>query len=237
MTLVEAPDRAPQPLACFAIVRLVVAECAIEYAGRLRASLPAARRLIIVKDDGTVIVHSDKGHKALNWMSPPCVIVQKPTRWLVTGSKGETLEISIDEIHSDTEIALGFEPGLSKFGSEDELQALLAASPEVIEPGSRLITREHRTDVGPIDLLLTDPAGGTIVVEVKRVAEIDAVDQLLRYLERLTPDSSLQPTRGILVAQRIKPQTRVYAESKGIATREVDFDSLAGLSEPGLTLF
>lgn len=218
-------------------MRLVVAECSIEYAGRLRASLPAARRLILVKDDGTVIVHADKGHKALNWMSPPCTIVEKAEGWVVTGSKGETLEISIDEIHSDTAIELGFEPGLTKAGSEDELQALLAINPHVIEPGARLITREHRTDLGPIDLLLTDPAGGTIVIEVKRVAEIDAVDQLIRYLERLEADSTLQPTRGIVVAQRVKPQTRVYAESKGIATREIDFDALAGLVEPGLTLF
>jgi len=209
----------------------------VSYVGRLRAHLPHARRLIIVKDDGTVIVHADKGHKALNWMPPPCTIVEHGSGWTVTGGKGEVLEITITEFHSDAAFELGFEPGLEKSGSEVELQALLAAAPEVIEPGARLISREHPTDLGPVDLLLTDPAGGTIVVEVKRVAEIDAVDQLVRYLERLEPDSRLRPLRGVIAAQRIKPQTRVYAESRGIATREIDFDRLSGVREPDLRLF
>lgn len=216
---------------------MVVAECSVEYVGRLRASLPLARRLIMIKDDGTVIVHADKGHKALNWMAPPCTITESQESWTVVGKKGERLEILIREVHSDTAVELGAEPGLMKSGSEDELQALLAANPDAIEPGSRLITREHRTDLGPVDLLLEDPAGGTIVVEVKRVAEIDAVDQLLRYLERLEADSTLRPLRGVVAAQRVKPQTRVYAESRGIATREFDPDLLAGLVDPEPTLF
>lgn len=218
-------------------MRLVVAECSVSYVGRLRAQLPLARRLIIVKDDGTVIVHADKGHKALNWMAPPCTIAEHPNGWTVTGCKGEILEISIETVHSDTAFELGFEPGLEKTGSEDELQALLAAFPDAIEQGARLITREHPTDLGPVDLLLADPAGGTIVVEVKRVAEIDAVDQLLRYLERLEADTRLRPLRGVVAAQRVKPQTRVYAESRGIATREIDFELLSGVREPELRLF
>lgn len=209
----------------------------MSYVGRLRAQLPAAKRLIIVKDDGTVIVHADRGHKALNWMAPPCTIVERGDGWTVTGRKGELLEITITEICSDSAFELGLEPGLAKSGSEDELQALLAAVPEVIEPGARLIAREHPTDLGPVDLLLTDPAGGTIVVEVKRVAGIDAVDQLLRYLERLEEDSRLRPLRGVVAAAKVKPQTRIYAESRGISTREVDFDVIAGVREADPTLF
>lgn len=209
----------------------------MSYIGRLRAQLPQARRLIIVKDDGTVIIHADKGHKALNWMASPCTIVEHGEGWTVTGCKGEILEITITALHQDTTVELGFEPGLEKMGSETELQELLAAMPDALEPGARLIAREHPTDLGPVDLLLEDPAGGTIVVEVKRVAEIDAVDQLARYLERLEQDTRLRPLRGIVAARRIKPQTRVYAESRGIATREVDFDLLAGVREPDLRLF
>ncbi len=209
----------------------------MSYVGRLRAQLPVARRLIIVKDDGTVIVHADKGHKALNWMSPPCTIAERTDGWTVTGRRGELLEIAISAIHSDSTVELGHEPGLEKSGSEDELQALIAAFPDVVDPGARLIAREHPTDLGPVDLLLTDPAGGTIVVEVKRVAEIDAVDQLLRYLERLEQDTRLRPLRGVVAAQRVKPQTRIYAESRGIATREIDFELLAGVREADLRLF
>jgi RecB family endonuclease NucS len=156
-------------------VRLVVAECSIDYTGRLSAHLPLARRLIVVKADGTVIVHGDKGHKALNWMSPPNTIVERSHGWTVTGSGGDRLEITIAGIHSDTTIELGIEPGLQKAGSEYELQWLLAQSPDVIEPGARLVTREFPTDLGPVDLLLRAADGGTVAVEVKRVGELQAV--------------------------------------------------------------
>lgn len=221
----------------YGLMRLVVADCSIEYSGRLNSHLPLARRLIIVKDDGTVIVHADKGHKALNWMAPPCAIVERSDGWTVTGPKGECLEIVLDAVHSDVRLELGAEPGLRKSGSEQELQILLAQSPEAIVSGARLVAREYPTDLGPVDLLLRDEAGTTIVVEVKRVAELAAVEQLSRYLERLALDRTLQPMRGMLVAQTIKPQTKVLAAARGIECREIDLESLLGSAIPDLTLF
>lgn len=218
-------------------MRLVVAECEIDYSGRLHAHLPRARRLIIVKDDGTVIVHSDRGHKALNWMPAPCSIVERQDSWMVTGPRGERLDIRIASIVSDERVELGSEPGLQKTGSEQELQLLLAAAPEVIEAGVRLVAREFPTDLGPVDLLLRAADGATVAVEVKRIAELQAVEQLTRYLERLNRDSSLAPVRGVLVAQTIKPQTRVLASARGISCVVVDFDVLAGTVEPDATLF
>jgi len=209
-------------------VRLVVADCSVEYTGRLSAHLPMARRLLVVKADGTVIVHGDKGHKALNWMPPPCTILERPEGWTVTGARGERLEIAIAQKHLDQTIDLGAEPGLRKTGSETELQWLLAQTPDAIEPGLRLVAREFPTDVGPVDLLLRDASGGVVAVEVKRVGELSAVEQLTRYLERLNGDGSLAPVRGVLVAQTIKPQTRVLARARGIDCVEVDFDMLAG---------
>jgi RecB family endonuclease NucS len=218
-------------------VRLVVADCEIDYSGRLHAHLPLARRLIIVKGDGTVIVHSDRGHKALNWMPQPCTIVERPDSWTVTGARGERLDIRIAAILSDEIVELGTEPGLRKTGSEQELQLLLAGAPEVIEPGVRLVAREFPTDLGPVDLLLRAADGATIAVEVKRTAELQAVEQLTRYLERLNGDASLAPVRGVLVAQTIKPQTRVLASARGISCVVVDFGVLAGKVEPDATLF
>lgn len=218
-------------------MRIVVADCAVDYAGRLSAHLPAARRVILIKDDGTVVIHADKGHKALNWMSPPCRIVEEDGLWTVTGDKGERLLIAMHAIVSDTSIALGEEPGLIKSGSELELQALLAAAPDVMESGARLVAREYATDVGPVDFLLRDADGGAVAVEVKRVGELPAVEQLSRYLERLNRDASLAPVRGLLVAQTIKPQTRVLAAARGIGCVEVNIDVLAGRVQPQPTLF
>jgi hypothetical protein len=218
-------------------VRLVVADCSVDYSGRLSAHLPHARRLLVVKADGTVIVHGDRGHKALNWMSPPCTILERPDAWTVTGAKGERLEIAISAIHLDTTLDLGAEPGLRKTGSETDLQWLLAQSPDAIAPGLRLVAREFPTDLGPVDLLLRDAAGQTVAVEVKRVGELAAVEQLSRYMERLNRDASLAPVRGMLVAQTIKPQTRVLAEARGIGWVEVDFDRLAGNVVRDPTLF
>jgi RecB family endonuclease NucS len=218
-------------------MRLVVADCAIDYTGRLHAHLPMARRLIVCKADGTVIVHADRGAKPLNWMSPPVVVEERPDGWTVLGAKAEKLEIKIDRIVSDTSVELGAEPGLSKTGSEDELQALLARAPDAIEDGCVLIRREHPTDLGPVDLLLCDSAGATVAVEVKRVGDIDGVEQLARYLERLNLDVTLAPVRGLFVAQTIKQQARTLASARGIACVEVDFDLLAGRVEPDLTLF
>jgi endonuclease len=218
-------------------MRLVVADCSVDYSGRLSAHLPPARRLLVVKSDGTVIVHGDRGHKALNWMSPPCTILERPDAWTVTGARGERLEIAISAIHLDTTLDLGAEPGLRKVGSETELQWLLAQSPDAIGPGLRLVAREFPTDLGPIDLLLRDESGAAIAVEVKRVGELGAVEQLSRYLERLDHDPTLAPVRGIIVAQTIKPQTRVLAKARGIECVEVDFDRLAGRVVRDPTLF
>lgn len=216
---------------------MLIVDCAITYTGRVHAYLPLARRVIMVKGDGTVVVHADRGHSALNWMSPPCRIIEEPGSWLVVGAKGETLEIEMQEILRDETFELGLEPGLVKSGTEAELQALLAASPEAIEVGLTLVRREFPTDLGPVDLLCRDASGQAVAVEVKRVAEIAAVEQLARYLERMERDPMLSPVRGILVAQVIKPQTKVLATARGLACVEVDFATLAGLVEPDLTLF
>jgi RecB family endonuclease NucS len=218
-------------------MRLVVADCSVDYSGRLAAHLPPARRLLVVKADGTVIVHGDRGHKALNWMSPPCTILERPEAWTVTGGRGERLEITITAIHLDTTLDLGAEPGLRKVGSETDLQWLLAQSPDAIGPGLRLVAREFPTDLGPVDLLLRDGTGAAVAVEVKRVGELAAVEQLSRYLERLDRDPTLAPVRGIIVAQTIKPQTRVLAKARGIECVEVDFDRLAGRVVRDPTLF
>jgi endonuclease len=218
-------------------VRLIIADCSVDYTGRLSAHLPMARRLLVVKADGTVIIHGDRGHKALNWMSPPCTILERPEGWTVTDAKGERLEIAIAEKHLDTTVELGAEPGLQKTGSETELQWLLAQNPDEIAPGLRLVTREFPTDLGPVDLLLRDPDGRTVAVEIKRVGELPAVEQLSRYLERLNQDPTLAPVRGIIAAQTIKPQTRVLARSRGIDCVEVDFDRLAGRAIRDPTLF
>jgi len=218
-------------------MRLVVADCSVDYTGRLSAHLPAARRLLVVKADGTVIVHGDRGHKALNWMSPPCTILERPGGWTVTGARGERLEIAIAQIHLETTLDLGAEPGLRKVGSETDLQWLLAQSPDAIAPGMRLVAREFATDLGPVDLLLRDAGGAAVAVEIKRVGELASVEQLSRYLERLNRDASLAPVRGVLVAQTIKPQTRVLAEARGIDCVEVDFDRLAGRAVRDPTLF
>jgi len=219
-------------------MRLVVATCSVDYQGRLSAHLPLARRLLMVKADGSVSIHSDGGaYKPLNWMSPPCQLRTAPDEWVVTNAKGETLRISIAEVHSDESHDLGVDPGLSKDGVEAHLQELLAAKPEVLAAGLQLIRREHPTDIGPVDLLCRDKDGRVVAVEIKRRGEIDGVEQLARYVERLDLDGRLRPVRGILAAQQIKPQAQVLAASRGIECVEVDYDGLRGAAGDRLTLF
>ncbi len=218
-------------------MRLVVATCSVDYAGRLHAHLPEARRLLVVKADGTILIHADAGSKALNWMSAPCRIVESDAGWTVTGSKGERLDIAIAEIHSDVRAELGEEPGLTKTHSEKEIQQLLASACSCIEDGLRLVRREHPTPIGPVDLLCLDGEGRAVAVEVKRVGDIDGVEQLSRYLRYLERDTTLRDIRGIYVAGTVKPQARTLAEDRGIAWVEVDFDVLAERREPELTLF
>lgn len=219
-------------------MRLVIATCAVDYEGRLSAHLPMAARLLMVKADGSVSVHSDgKAYKPLNWMTAPCALVTEPGRWVASNTKGERLTITIDEVHLDVEHDLGADPGLRKDGVEAHLQELLAADPSVLDPGLRLVRREYPTDIGPVDLLCRDAAGRAVAVEVKRRGEIDGVEQLARYLERLDLDRRLRPVRGLLAAQRIKPQAQVLAAARGIECVEVDYDRLRGQESDRLTLF
>jgi RecB family endonuclease NucS len=219
-------------------MRLVIATCSVDYVGRLAAHLPLARRLLMIKADGSVSVHSDDhAYKPLNWMSPPCNIKAESGRWVVTNAKGETLSIVIEEVHLDVERELGADPGLQKDGVEADLQDLLAANPSVLVEGLRLIRREYPTDIGPVDLLCRDATGQVVAVEIKRRGELDGVEQLSRYLERLDRDGRLRPVRGLLAAQLIKPQARVLAEARGIKCVEVDYDELRGTGLERLTLF
>jgi RecB family endonuclease NucS len=219
-------------------MRLVIATCSVDYRGRLSAHLPTATRLLLVKADGSVSIHADdRAYKPLNWMSPPCRLVEEPGRWVVTNPKGETLIVTIEVTHSDVSHDLGVDPGLEKDGVEAHLQELLAARPEVLAAGLRLIRREFATDIGPVDLLCRDADGHAVAVEIKRRGEIDGVEQLARYLERLDLDSRLRPVRGILAAQHIKRQAQVLAAARGIACVLVDYDALRGLASGDLTLF
>ncbi len=219
-------------------MRLVVATCSVEYAGRLSAHLPSAVRLIMLKADGSISVHSDdRAYKPLNWMTPPCTMTESDGTWTFTHSKGETLTITLDEVHLDVEQALGSEPGLRKDGVEAHLQELLAADPTTLEDGMRLVKREYPTDIGPVDLLCRDADGRAVAVEIKRRGEIDGVEQLCRYLERLDLDGRLRPVRGIFAAQQVKPQARVLATARGIRCVQIDYDELRGVAVDRLTLF
>jgi RecB family endonuclease NucS len=219
-------------------MRLVIATCTVDYTGRLSAHLPRATRLIMVKGDGSVSVHSDdRAYKPLNWMTQPCTLAQEQGRWVVTNPKGETLTIEVEQVHLDVEHDLGVEPGLRKDGVEAHLQELLAANPSVLTAGLLLVRREYPTDIGPVDLLCRDSQGRAVAVEIKRRGEIDGVEQLARYVERLDLDGRLRPVRGLFVAQQIKPQARVLAAARGIDCVEVDYDELRGVGTGRLTLF
>ena len=201
----------------------------VEYQGRLGARLAEATRLILFKADGSIAIHSDaKAYKPLNWMNPPCSIEERDGVITARTPKGETLRIEVLEVVHDTIHPLGEDPGLEKDGVEAQLQELLAARVAVLRADMELIRREYPTDIGPVDLLCSDTDGRTIVVEVKRVGEIASVEQLLRYQERLDRDPRFAPTLGMLVAQSIKPQAKVFAESKGVAWVEVDLEELRG---------
>lgn len=219
-------------------MRLVIARCSVSYAGRLESTLPEANRLIMVKADGCVAIHADGGaYKPLNWMNAPNSIVEHDDRWEVTNAKGEMLTIFLHEVLSDSAHELGDDPGLSKDGVEAHLQELLAALPEYIETGLRLVRREYQTAIGPVDLLCRDEHGETVAIEVKRRGDIDGVEQLARYLEYLRRDPALGVVRGIFVAQSIKPQARTLAETREIMCVEVDYDVLRGNKPADLTLF
>jgi RecB family endonuclease NucS len=219
-------------------VRLVIARCTVDYSGRLTAHLPEAVRLIMVKADGTLAIHSDgNASKPLNWMVAPNRLETFEDRWEVSNGKGEKLTIVIHEVLEDVTHSLGDDPGLQKDGVEAHLQVLLADRPWVLEEGLTLIRREFPTDIGPVDLLCADLTGSTVAIEVKRRGEIDGVEQLARYLERLENDPRLSPVRGILAAQVISPQARVLADARGIEAIEVDYDGLRDVEDTALRLF
>jgi RecB family endonuclease NucS len=221
-----------------AAVRLVVANCSVEYQGRLGARLAPALRLIMLKADGSIAIHSDaKAYKPLNWMNPPCSIIEDGSTITAETPKGERLVITLLEVFHDHGVALGDDPGLVKDGVEAELQELIAARVQRLRDDLELIRREYPTDIGPVDLLCHDGSGQTVVVEIKRVGDIAGVEQLLRYQERLDLDSRLAPTRGMFVATRIKPQAKVFAESRNIECVEIDLDELRGIASNELKLF
>lgn len=219
-------------------MRLVIARCTVDYDGRLTAHLPEAVRLIMVKADGCVAIHADGGaYKPLNWMNAPNRLVAEEDLWTVTSPKGEVLRITIHEVLSDTDHELGIDPGLQKDGVEAHLQELLAAAPETLGNGVRLVRREYPTDIGPVDLLCKTEDGETLAVEIKRRGEIDGVEQLTRYLEFLNRDPQLRPVKGMFVAQEIKPQAKVLATSRDIEWQVVDYDDLRGIEPKEPRLF
>lgn len=231
-------------------MRLVVARCAARYTGRLTAELPLATRLVVVKADGSVLLHSDGGsYKPLNWMSPPCsMAVGVPDDdaaargvvevWRVQHAKSDDrLEIELHEVLHDSAHELGVDPGLVKDGVEAHLQALLAAQIHLLGAGHVLVRREYPTAIGPVDILARDPSGGAVAVEIKRRGDIDGVEQLTRYLELLNRDPHLTPVRGIFAAQEIKPQARVLAQDRGIACLVLDYDAMRGVDDASSRLF
>jgi RecB family endonuclease NucS len=225
-------------------VRLIVARCEVVYTGRLTAVLPESTRLLMFKADGSVLVHADAGgYKPLNWMTPPTAIAEegRPVERIVVrkraGRSEDRLEIRLLEVLSDISHEMGEAAALEKDGVEDDLQEQLAAQPAALGETLRLVRREWPTDVGPVDLMCRDDDDGWVAVEVKRVATIDAVEQLGRYLERIQLDPVLAGCRGVLAAQQFKRQALTLAESRGIRCVEVDLDALRGTREPDLTLF
>ncbi len=225
-------------------MRLVVATCQVDYAGRLTAHLPPATRVLMIKADGSVLVHADGGsYKPLNWMSPPCTLREQTTddgtlEWVVSSPKtDDTLRILLTEVIHDSSHDLGVDPGLVKDGVEKHLQALLAEHPATLDEGLWLVRREFPTAIGPVDLMCRDAGGASVAVEIKRRGDIDGVEQLTRYLELLNRDPLLAPVRGIFAAQEIRPQARVLAADRGIACRVVDYDALRGLDDPTTRLF
>ena len=231
-------------------MRVVIALCAARYTGRLSAHLPLATRAIMVKADGSVLLHSDGGsYKPLNWMSPPCTFrtglpdAESGERgvtatWVVQHEKtDDRLEIDIYEVFSDTEHELGVDPGLIKDGVEAHLQILLAEQIALLGAGHTLVRREFPTAIGPVDIMARDGGGASVAVEIKRRGDIDGVEQLTRYLELLNRDPLLAPVAGVFAAQEIKPQARVLATDRGIRCVILDYDAMRGVDNSGTRLF
>jgi RecB family endonuclease NucS len=222
-------------------VRLIVARCEVTYTGRLTAHLPDSTRLVMIKADGSVLVHADAGgYRPLNWMTPPTVIEEGEGAIVVrkrAGRSEDRLEIRLHEVLWESEHEMGEAAPLEKDGVERDLQEALAELPETLEPGLRLDRREWPTEIGPVDLMCRDDAGGWVAVEIKRVATIDAVEQLTRYLDCIRADPARAACRGIVAAQQLKPQAVALGASRGIRCVEVDLAVLRGERKPELTLF
>jgi endonuclease len=220
-------------------VRLIVARCEVRYSGRLNAVLPEALRLLVLKADGSVMVHSDAGgYKPENWMTAPTIIEESDGAIVVRRRGAEDrLDIRMAEVLSDVEHDMGEAAALQKDGVERELQELLAGAPEGCGEGFRLVKREWPTDVGPVDLMCRDEDDDWVAVEIKRIATISAVEQLSRYLECIQREPGFGACRGVLAAQAVKPQARALADARGIDCVEVDLEALRGEREPDLTLF
>lgn len=220
----------------------MIAQCTVDYLGRLTAHLPSARRLLLVKADGSVSVHADdRAYKPLNWMSPPCWLTEDhggplPV-WVVENKAGEQLRITIENVEHDSSHELGTDPGLVKDGVEAHLQELLADHIELLGEGYTLVRREFMTAIGPVDILCRDELGRTVAVEIKRRGEIEGVEQLTRYLELLNRDSLLAPVTGVFAAQQIKPQARTLATDRGIRCLTLDYDLMRGLDSSDYRLF
>ncbi|GAA1732766.1 endonuclease NucS [Microcella frigidaquae] len=231
-------------------MRLVIARCSVDYAGRLSAHLPLATRLLIHKSDGSLLVHADSlSYKPLNWMSPPCtLVVDEPDDdqreagvvelWRVTHAKtADLLVVSIHEVLHDSAHELGVDPGLQKDGVEAHLQKLLAEHIELLGPGFTLVRREYMTAIGPVDILARDASGASVAVEIKRRGGIDGVEQLTRYLELMNRDPLLAPVAGVFAAQEITPQARTLAEDRGIRCLLLDYDAMRGMDDGVPRLF
>ena len=222
-------------------MRLVVARCEVRYSGRLTAFLPESTRLVMLKDDGSVLVHADAGgYKPLNWMTPPTVIEEEGRTLVVRKRQGKSedrLEIRLLDVLSDVSHEMGEAAALEKDGVERDLQQELAAQPSALGEELRLVRREWPTDVGPVDLMCRDAESGWVAVEIKRIGTIEAVEQLSRYLECIRVDPAKAGCRGILAARAIKPQAAALALARGIRCVEVDLALLRGEREPELVLF
>ncbi|MCG7423479.1 endonuclease NucS [Micrococcus porci] len=231
-------------------MRLVIARCSVTYEGRLNAHLPSATRLLMVKADGSVLVHSDGGsYKPLNWMSPPATLhVEEPTEeqaaagvtqvWRVQAKKSDDrLLVLLEEVLADETHELGVDPGLVKDGVEADLQRLLAEQIGLLGDGHTLVRREYMTAIGPVDILAKGPGGQTVAVELKRRGDIDGVEQLTRYLDLMNRDPLLAPVTGVFAAQQIKPQARTLAEDRGIRCVTLDYDAMRGVDDADARLF
>jgi RecB family endonuclease NucS len=245
-----APDTAAGRLGRLPAVRLVIARCSVDYEGRLQAHLPLATRLLVVKADGSVLVHSDGGsYKPLNWMSPPCAMAETlpedseiadgvKSVWVVQHAKSDDrLRVRLHEVLHDSAHELGVDPGLVKDGVEAHLQRLLAEHIVTLGEGYTLVRREFRTAIGPVDILCRDASGVSVAVEIKRRGDIDGVEQLTRYLELMNRDPHLAPVVGVFAAQEIKPQARTLALDRGIRCVTLDYDALRGIDDVGSRLF